>query len=146
LQGWSSPYRKESFLKPLQLIDVEATATIARTINNPEIVHTPNTTTLSGIITRVNEGNIVALAQVGHVLDEAEETEHQKGVKVLTIAEAVRIVQSGASVEGYTGYRRLFPSDRIDGTRNPSLAWHLGQTVRWIKTFVESKDSRYASK
>jgi hypothetical protein len=141
LQGWSSPLRKESFLKNLQLIDVEVTASIAQAINNPEVVHTPNTTKLSGIITRVNEGNIVALAQVGHVLDEAEETEHQKGLKVLTIAEAVRIVESGASEEGYTGYRKLYPNDRIDGTRNPSLAWHLGQAVRWIKRLVESRDS-----
>ena len=141
LQGWSSALRKESFLKNLQLIDPVTTAAIAHAINSPDVIHEVGTTKLSGIITRVNEGNIIALAQVGEVVDRAEETAHQKGVKVLTLAEAVRIVQSGASEEGYTNYRKLYPDDRIDGTRNPSLAWHLGQAVRWIANYAKSKDS-----
>jgi hypothetical protein len=141
VQGWSSALRKESFLKNLQLIDPETTAAIAQRINSIEVIHEPGTTKLSGIITRVNEGNIIALANVGEVFDEAEETDHQKGVKVLTLAEAIRIVESGASEEGYTRYRKLYPNDRIDGARNPSLAWHLGQAVRWIARYAESKDT-----
>jgi len=141
IQGWASENRKVSFLKNIQLINPDNAAEIVRAIGHTDVQHTPGTTKISGIITRVNEGNLIALAQVGQVLDEAEETDHQRGVKIVTMAEALRIAESGASEEGYKGYKELYPNDRHDGPRNPSLMWHLGEAVKWIGRYVRERDT-----
>lgn len=133
------PGRKTSVLPNIMLIDAQRTQVIAERLA-AQGVKNPAERKLTGVYTRVNEGALAARAQLGRVMEEAADNEHEKGVRIMSVAELVRVAQSTASERGYTRYRRLYPNDYHDGLRNPSAAFLLGEFVRWIGRSAEEQD------